>query len=162
MQLLLGGIRGAHAALKALPGFHSRISMSNKRPDSVILEHAYGDGMLAGFLGLETSAACPFGGDQTGPRIARLEGFAYGVWKGAAKINASDQREEYGGAGFEVAYRSDRDIVNIAIAHLLRLSKVIGMRGEQDRELDSALKAVTAFIRFVQLTQAARQESLGK
>jgi hypothetical protein len=91
MQLLLAGIRGAHAALKALPAVPLRVNMSDKRSDTVILDHAYGDGKLAGFWGLGTSAACPFGRDQTGPRIAWLDGFADGVWKKGAKINASGQ-----------------------------------------------------------------------
>jgi hypothetical protein len=132
--------------------------MSDKRSDTVILDHAYGDGKLAGFWGLGTSAACPYGSDQTGPRIAWLDGFAYGVWKGGANINASGPRDEYDGAGLEAFDRPDLDIVNIAVAHLLRLSKAIETRREQGRELDSALKAATMFMRFVRLSQAARQE----
>jgi hypothetical protein len=129
--------------------------MSVKRSDTVILDHAYGDGKLTGFWGLGTSAACPYGSDQTGPRIAWLDGFAYGVWKGGAKINGSD--EEYDGAGLEAFDRPELDIVNIAVDHLHRLSNAIETRGQQDRELDSALKAASKFIRFVRLTRAARQ-----
>jgi hypothetical protein len=132
--------------------------MSNKQSDIAILDHAYGEGKVAGFLGLETSAACPFGSDQTGPRIAWLDGFADGVWRGAAKIRTPGQSGEYGGAGLEASDRADLDIVNIAITHLLRLSKAIGTRREQDRELDSALKAATMFIRSVRLTRATRQD----
>jgi hypothetical protein len=74
--------------------------MSNKRSDVVILDRAYGDGKLAGFLGLATSTGCPFGIDQAGPRIAWLDGFAYGAWKRAAKMNASrDRRIRWGRYG---------------------------------------------------------------
>jgi hypothetical protein len=130
--------------------------MSDKRSDVASLDHAYGDGKLTGFWGLGTSAACPYGSDQTGPRIAWLDGFAYGAWKGEAKINASG--EEYDGAGLEAFDRPESDIVNIAVDHLHRLSKAIETRGVQDRELDLALKAAGKFIRFVRLTQAARQD----
>jgi hypothetical protein len=158
MQLLLGGIRGVHAALKVPPGRSFEVNMSDKQSDILILDHAYGDGKLAGFWGLGTSAACPYGSDQIGPRIAWLDGFADGVWKGGAKINALDLREEYEGAGLEAFDRPDLDIVNVAVAHLLRLSKAVETRGEQGRELDSALKAAAKFVRFVQLTQAARED----
>jgi hypothetical protein len=130
--------------------------MSDKRSDTVILDHAYGDGKLTGFWGLGTTAACPYGSDQTGPRIAWLDGFAYGAWKGGAKVNASG--EEYDGAGLEAFDRPELDIVNIAVDHLHRLSTAIETRGQQGHELDSVLKAANKFIRFVRLTQAARQD----
>jgi ribosome modulation factor len=158
LQLSLAGICVANAALNALAAVHSRVNMSNQRSDIVILDHAYDEGKLAGISGLETSAACPFGSDQTGPRIAWLDGFADGVWQGAAKIGTTDQTEEYGRAGLEVPDRIGLDMVDTAIAHLLRLSKAIGPRREQDRELDSALRAATIFMRSVRLTQAARQD----
>jgi hypothetical protein len=100
MQLLLAGIRWKHAALKALPTVLSRVNMTNKRSDLGVLDHAYDDGMSAGFLGLETSKACPFGGDQPGPRIAWLDGFAYGVWKGTSQINSFGRRRTTMGAGW--------------------------------------------------------------
>jgi hypothetical protein len=130
--------------------------MSNSRSDQVILDRAYNDGKAAGFWGLESNAACPFGSDQIGPRIAWLDGFADGVWRGAAKINDSGQSEEHDRAGLGASERPTLEIVNIAIAQLLRLSKAIGTRREQARELESALKAATMFIRSVRLTQAAR------
>jgi hypothetical protein len=86
MQLLLAGVRGTHAALKALPVVLSEVNMRNKQSDAVILDRAYDDGKLAGFLGFETSAACPFGSDQLAPRIAWLDGFADGVWKGSFQV----------------------------------------------------------------------------
>lgn len=74
--------------------------MSDKRSDLVILDRAYCDGKLAGFWGLATSAGCPFGNDQAGPRIAWLDGFAYGAWKRTAKINVSrDRRMQWGRFG---------------------------------------------------------------
>jgi hypothetical protein len=65
--------------------------MSTMRSNVVILDRAYDDGKLAGFLGLETIEACPYGGDQPGPRIAWLDGFAYGAWKGTSKIDAASR-----------------------------------------------------------------------
>jgi len=74
--------------------------MSNTRSELVILDRAYGDGKLAGFWGLATSAGCPFGSGQPGPRMAWLDGFAYGAWKRTAKINASrDGRIRWGRFG---------------------------------------------------------------
>ena len=60
--------------------------MRTKQSDAVILDRAYDDGKLAGFLGFETSDACPFGSDQPGARIAWLDGFADGVWKGSFQV----------------------------------------------------------------------------
>jgi len=65
--------------------------MSKKKSDPVVLDRAYDNGKLAGFLGFETSEACPFGSDQPGPRIAWLDGFADGVWKGAFQVNTADR-----------------------------------------------------------------------
>lgn len=65
--------------------------MSNRRSNVVILDRAYDDGRLAGFLGLETSEACPYGVDKPGPRIAWLDGFSFGAWKRASKINVSSR-----------------------------------------------------------------------
>jgi hypothetical protein len=76
--------------------------MSNKRSDPGVLDHAYDDGMSAGLWGLEASKACPFGGDQLGPRIAWLDGFAYGAWKGTSKINSLSRRRNTMGAGWNL------------------------------------------------------------
>jgi hypothetical protein len=89
MQLPLAGNDGIHAALKARRVVLSRVDMSNKQSDLVVLDHAYDNGKLVGFWGLETADACPFTGDQPGPRIAWLDGFADGAWKRASKINTS-------------------------------------------------------------------------
>jgi hypothetical protein len=88
--------------------------------------------------------------------MAWLDGFSYGAWKGGAKVNTSG--EEYDGAGLEAFDRPDLDIVEIAVAHLNRLSKAIEMPREQRSELNSALRAATMFIRFVQLIKAVRQD----
>jgi hypothetical protein len=89
--------------------------MSNKRSDQVSLDRSYGDGKLAGFWGLATSAGCPFGRDQVGPRIAWLDGFAYGAWKRSAKIKAStDRRVRW--PGLESSDQPDLDNVNITIS----------------------------------------------
>ncbi|WP_158926347.1 hypothetical protein [Acidisphaera sp. S103] len=132
--------------------------MSDKRSDIAILDRAYGDGKLAGFWGLETSAACPFGSDQTGPRIAWLDGFAYGAWQGGARSSDSGQGGECDGARLAAYDRPDHEIVDVAVAHLLRLSKAIGPGTDQCLELDSALQAATVFIRSVRRTRAARQD----
>lgn len=97
MQLPLAGIRADYAALKVLEIVLSRVNMRNKRSNVVILDRAYDDGKLAGFLGLETTDACPYGADQPGARIAWLDGFDYGAWKGASKVNAYARRRTTAG-----------------------------------------------------------------
>jgi hypothetical protein len=57
--------------------------------------------------------------------------------KRAPKSTLQGSREEYDGAGLEAFDRPDLDIVNIATAHLLRLSKAVGTRRQQGRELCS-------------------------
>lgn len=63
--------------------------MCSEQAESVVLDRAYDDGKLTGLLGFATSEACPFSSDQPGPRIAWLDGFSYGVWKGAFQVKTS-------------------------------------------------------------------------
>jgi hypothetical protein len=123
------------------------------RSEPAILDHAYSEGKLAGFLGAKTSADCPFDGDQTALRIAWLDGFDYGVWKAASEIGASNRGEECSGtidrAGSSASGQADRAIANIAIAHVLRLSNAIRRHGKQSGELDEALKAAAMFVKLV-------------
>ena len=68
--------------------------MRTKQSDVVVLDRAYDDGKLAGFLGFETSDSCPFGSDQLGPRIAWLDGFADGVWKASFQVKMFGQSSD--------------------------------------------------------------------
>jgi ribosome modulation factor len=128
LQLQLAGARTTHAALKALPVVLSEVNMRNKQSVSVILDRAYDNGELAGLLGFETTEACPFGSDQPGPRIAWLDGFSDGVWKGSFKGGTSGQSRSTAKVGMEAVDRPDFGAGTIAIARLHHLSNVIDMR----------------------------------
>jgi hypothetical protein len=82
--------------------------MRKKSSDPVALDRAYDDGKLAGFLGFETSEACPFGSDQPGPRIAWLDGFADGVWKGAFQVNTAGRASKTVRSGWRLV--TDRTV----------------------------------------------------
>ena len=132
--------------------------MSNTTNDVALLDRAYNDGRLAGFFGLETIADCPFRGGPAGPRIAWLDGFDYGVWRGAAKIGTSRRSVTRAGAGLGAP---DQAIADIAVAHLLRLAKFIGGDRARRGDLDSALKAAGMFLRLAGLTRPDRNDLMG-
>jgi hypothetical protein len=133
----------------AVTGVHQSRNMSETLSDEAGLDRAYTDGKLVGFFGLATSEGCPFTGEQKDLRIAWLDGFAYGAWEGAASSSDPDQEAACGngslGAGMDENGRDDRAIADIAIAHLLRLSKCISGAPDWGPELGSALEAAGAF-----------------
>jgi len=127
--------------------------MSDTPPNPANLDRAYGDGMLAGFLGLETPADCPFGRDRIGARIAWLDGFADGVRRGASSIGAAGPVEDAPhGDGAAGSGQACVAVTNIAMAHLLRLTKCAGRREKKPGELASALQAAAKFIHLVGLS----------
>jgi hypothetical protein len=130
--------------------------MSETQSDDAALDRAYADGKLAGFFALVTSDGCPFTREQTGLRIAWLDGFEYGAWEGAATAAAQlEATNDPACACVEATEpdREDRAIGDIAIAHLLRLSKCITGAATRDQELSSALEAAGAFSFLLRLAR---------
>jgi hypothetical protein len=132
---------------------HSSFSMIEPHSAEAALDRAYSDGQIVGFFGLATSAGCPFGGNQLDLRIAWLDGFAYGVWAGAAKAADGNADEITRPAPEPVPERGNRAIADIAIAHLFRLSRRIGSDGEPMEAFAPALEAAAAFSLLVKLTR---------
>jgi hypothetical protein len=141
--------------------------MSEIDPDGAALDRAYSDGRLVGFFGLATSAGCPFVGersDQTDLRIAWLDGFAFGQWEGSTNTPAPDQRTSHD--SYEISTicedepypldNGDRAIADIAIAHLLRLSKHGRSTTSQGCEIGSTLEAADCFSVLLRLTRPDR------
>jgi hypothetical protein len=131
--------------------------MSETQSDDAALDRAYADGKLAGFFGLATSDGCPFTAEKTDLRIAWLDGFDYGAWEGAATtaVALQDAASNPACAWGEAAApdRDERAIGDIAIAHLLRLSKCITGASTRDPELGSALEAAGAFSFLLRLAR---------
>ena len=121
--------------------------MTDPRNADAALEQAYSDGGLAGFIGLDAVSDCPFDDGKAAYRMAWLDGFEHGVWRRAAKANRTETPST--GVGLSTPGPA---IANTAIAHLLRISKIVQDHEARDDDLQAALTAASMFVRLAGLT----------